>query len=193
MQPTEIGWERHDRGSGPPEQTFRSRDSAGIRCPMALRRRSKILLPLGDVLVRTLMRSGLSDQARRLLIFQCWDEAVGKEIAARTQPESFSRGVLGVRAQSASWQNELTYLKSRIIERINEFLGEPMVRDLRVVRGQLVLRAAAPPPPVNLEADVPASVRDQAKQCGGVIEDADVRGQFERLMCRHLNAARKRT
>ena len=148
-----------------------------------VRQRIRKLVGIGDVLMHALSRAGLTDQARRLLLFQCWSKAVGAEIAARTSPEGFSRGVLLVRATSATWQNELTFLKADIITRLNDFVGEALVRDLRVVCGtppRPMEPAPPPPPPLS------AAERQAAHETAAAIASDDVRAQFEATLCADL-------
>ncbi len=157
---------------------------------MVTRRRRRKLESAGDALMAALGELGLTDQARRLLIAQCWPKVVGPEIAARTEADGFSRGVLRVKASSAAWQNELTFLKEDIRTRLNQILGSQVVSDIRVVSGAV---HASPPPRPAWHGEVPAPAdRDAARACGSPIGDAEVRGAFEELMAKHLVASRKR-
>ncbi len=158
---------------------------------MAKRRGSKNapLTGVGDVLLGALSAAGLSDQAKRLRIFQMWREAVGDDIAARTAPESFKRGVLLVRVSSPTWQNELTFLKAGMLQKLNSLLGQPLVRDIKVVSGHL----PRPVPPESPPDPAPVSDCDrrQAATCATAIDDDDVRLSFVRLMSQHLAAQRR--
>lgn len=90
---------------------------------------------MGEALEAALRRSGLTEQARRIRIVRAWRTAVGDHLAERAAPESLRRGVLVVRSVSPAWQNELVYLRQKIIDSINGVLGECWVKELRLVSG----------------------------------------------------------
>lgn len=141
-----------------------------------------------DAMASTLGRLGLSEQAQRLRIAQHWSAAVGARIADRTLPHAFARGVLTVKVASSAWQNELTFLKEDIIARLNELLGQRLVRDLKVVSGHLGSsagrRGAPPARPTAEEASTAAHTAE-------AIGDPEVRAAFGGMMSRYLAAKRK--
>ncbi len=138
-----------------------------------------------DALIGALRHLGLTDQVKRILIGQCWERAVGTETAKRAQPDSFSRGVLQVKASSAAWQNELTFLKEQIRARLNEELGANTVRGIRVIAGAIRRHERKP-------ARKPVVVKPTpeheafAAACCATIADPEVRAQVERLIYLHL-------
>ena len=102
------------------------------------RGKKKRNLPLEEssqVMYRALKQAGLSDHAQRLHIFQCWRDAVGPKISARTTPDMFRAGVLFVKVATPTWQQELSYLKIEIIAKLNKALGKSMIRELKVICG----------------------------------------------------------
>lgn len=142
----------------------------------------------GDVVGRTLQAAGLGHQLWRLDIFRRWPEAVGAKIAARTQPQTFSRGTLVVRAASATWQNELMFLRQTIITRLNGMLDAPRIKELKVISGHLPQPAAAVP-----HAPVAPSegARTAAQVCATPIVDHDVREAFAAFMAQTLEHQRR--
>lgn len=148
-------------------------------------RKKRQLSPLSDnsndVFSRILHNCGLSEQAWRLKIFLAWEEAVGPSIAKRTAVQSWSRGVLVVKAASPTWQQELMYLRQTIIDKINAAMKKRTVTDLKVISGHL---PRAKPKPVATKA--PPSELDYAiaKDTSMPIADPDIRAAFERLMAK---------
>jgi hypothetical protein len=145
---------------------------------------------VGDLISAALRQSGLSNHAQRLAVYRSWDLAVGPEIAARTSPETLRRGVLLVRASSATWQNELTFLKRELIDKLNQHLGPNTITDLKIVSGHVV-RPPPPPPPTPL----PPVTREQAAAAAAtalVIGDDTVRDVFRRSMQNYLRSGRRR-
>lgn len=156
--------------------------------PFRRRTKSRPMEESGNVVYRALCEAGLSDQARRLKIFSSWDTAVGSDIAARTMPQSFSRGVLVVKAATATWQNELVFLKTSIIAKLNALLGKNMVRELKVISGALEARRDVHKP---IEVKPEAEDFAVARETSMPIEDSEVKAAFERLMA--LDRKSKRT
>ncbi len=99
---------------------------------------------MSEALQEAFASLGLTDVARRMTISRAWRQAVGEQIANRTEPDTFRRGTLIVRAASAAWQNELVYLREGIIAKVNQALGGDMVKELKIVTGRVH-------PPVNTE------------------------------------------
>ena len=146
------------------------------------RRRSRPLEEAGSAIYRALCAAGLTDHAQRLRIFQCWREAVGPEIAARTAPQTFTRGTLIIKAASPAWQNELMFLKASIIAQVNEMLGRKMIKELKVISGQMPRAEVVEEPfrcPMPLAEDFKA-----ARHLAVPIADAGIRGAFENLIAR---------
>lgn len=143
-------------------------------------KKSRQAAPIGDALQVALRQLGLSDQAHRLEIYRAWATAVGPEVAARTEPMSYSRGVLVVKAASAAWQNELTFLKSKIITKINEALGKARIKELRVVGGKVARAEAIADPWTTPSPSGDDKTRAQA--AAAVIADPEVRAAFEAAM-----------
>ncbi|MEZ4272554.1 MAG: DciA family protein [Myxococcota bacterium] len=145
--------------------------------PFSPRRRRAQPKQAGGILAKTLEDLGLTDLAHRVRIVQVWCEAVGPELAARTEAHSFSRGVLTIKTHSAAWQNELTYMKETLIERINANLERNSVQDIRVISGG---------PPIRRK---PESLRrlktrhqQQISETSVHIKDPEIRRAFAELM-----------
>lgn len=99
-------------------------------------------MPLGTLLAQP------TEGARGLPIApHAWWQAVGPRIAERARPLRLLRGELTVRAASATWAQELTYLSPTIIGRLRA-LGFPVER-LRFYVGTVEppLRRPEPAPP----------------------------------------------
>ena len=63
----------------------------------------------------------------------CWDEIVSPEVLRHTQTQKIARGVLHVLTTSPAWSQELSFLKSSLIEKLNQKLGEGIIHDIRFV------------------------------------------------------------
>ena len=103
---------------------------------------SRLKLPAGAVRPEDLARAG-------------WAPAVGPKVAAHTQAVWFSEKRLVVEVEDATWQRQLMVLKSQILKRLEEVLGQPLVGDIELrlrPRRRMPQRADAPRPSQD-EAD----------------------------------------
>lgn len=66
---------------------------------------------------------------------EVWDMAAGEAVAQAAAPTAERGGVLTVTCSAAVWAQELTLMSSRLIERLNQALGEELVRELRCRTG----------------------------------------------------------
>lgn len=97
---------------------------------MRRRKHSTKLLPIGDVLSTAFQKRGMAPLLRDNKPLKLWPQAVGPQIAAQTQPESLHSGTLFVRTTSSVWVHELHFMKEDILQKINELMGKPVVRDI---------------------------------------------------------------
>jgi predicted nucleic acid-binding Zn ribbon protein len=74
------------------------------------------LLP--DLLDELKLSEKLMEQKAILL----WNRAVGQEIKKHTKPYSIENGVLVVLVDNSAWMNELTFLKTDIIKKLNTLI-----------------------------------------------------------------------
>src|SRR4051812_29084851 len=77
--------------------------------------------PRGPEPLSSLLSRASPDRASRTppaLPPRAWIEAVGERIALRTRPVSLERKVLTVRAATAVWAQELTFLAPAIVKRL---------------------------------------------------------------------------
>jgi predicted nucleic acid-binding Zn ribbon protein len=84
--------------------------------------------PLKDLLDRL----GLAAPMEGWAAVSLWGEVVGERVAAHTRAVAFRDGTLVVEVDSASWMNELSYLKRRMAEELNRRLGRDLVLDIRL-------------------------------------------------------------
>ncbi len=61
-----------------------------------------------------------------------WSEVAGDRIAAHSAAVGMREGTLFVEVDSASWINEITYSKRRLLRGLNRELGDEVVRDIRL-------------------------------------------------------------
>jgi len=117
----------------------------------------------GEVLDRWLRNRGRDKDVREYTIRHRWSELVGPQLAERTQPVSLREGLLTLVVASAAWLNELSFMRSSILQRVNELVGGSVVA-IRLVAG----RVTPPPPPPPPVPDGPDYVEIPADEAARV-------------------------
>ena len=64
-------------------------------------------------------------------IFNHWKEIVGMEISKKTRPKRLIRGILYVSVTTSTWANELSLMSNQLMEKINSYVGEEVVKGIR--------------------------------------------------------------
>ncbi len=85
---------------------------------------------LGKILENYLTRAGLYQRIREQKIIDAWEVMVGKAIAEMTQPVRVRNRVLQVKVSNSVWMHELQFHKKLIIQKLNEYIGNPVVQEL---------------------------------------------------------------
>jgi predicted nucleic acid-binding Zn ribbon protein len=89
------------------------------------------LKPLGNFLPGVLNKLGLSDRLAQQKAVILWNKAVGPDIRKQTVVNRIQDNVLYVSVSNPVWMNELVYLKSGIIKKLNELIGQEVVKDIK--------------------------------------------------------------
>jgi len=113
----------------------RPTDPAWRRAPG--RERTSETHGLSSVLDEMLSDASLQTGLATGLLGREWSSVVGERLSAETEPIGLDdRGALLVRASTAAWAAQITFLSAGISEAANRVLGEDLVRSVRVlVRG----------------------------------------------------------
>lgn len=61
-----------------------------------------------------------------------WPRIVGKAMALHSRPVLFDLGVLTLHADGATWGNQLRYMSEEVRAKVNGFLGQSLVKKLRI-------------------------------------------------------------
>lgn len=83
-----------------------------------------------DAIAQFLRQSKLKGGIQALQIEDVWEKIMGKTIAKYTDKIQIINKVLFIQSQVAPLKNELMYQKTKIIERVNEELGEAAIIDV---------------------------------------------------------------
>ncbi len=75
-------------------------------------------------------RWGIEKKVKEYQALSMWPQIVGKRIAEKAKPLGIQKGKLFLSVESASWRNELTFLKRDIIDKINRSVGTKVVHEI---------------------------------------------------------------
>jgi hypothetical protein len=70
-------------------------------------------------------------------LIRIWPEAVGAQIARRTEVTGVKFHTAVIKVSGAMWIQELNLMKPQILSRVRDALGDDSVRDIRFVQGRL--------------------------------------------------------
>ncbi len=85
-----------------------------------------------DAMQQFLLHSRLKTGVQAMQIEDVWENIMGKTIAKYTDKIQIIGGTLFITSTVAPLKNELLYQKERIIERVNEALGEKTIKEVVV-------------------------------------------------------------
>jgi predicted nucleic acid-binding Zn ribbon protein len=86
---------------------------------------------VGDAIEELVEQLGIKKKLHEQDAFVVWDQAVGARIAKVATPTRMLRGTLIVSVKSGAWRNELSMRKQEIIRRINELVGDEVLKDIK--------------------------------------------------------------
>lgn len=104
---------------------------------MKLRRNDRYE-PIGTAHIGTLLAEAIRDPSRvrqALGVWPAWEEAVGPEVAAATQPVSLRAGVLTVWVRNTTWLQELHAQRQQLLARVQRVVAGAEVTELRFKQG----------------------------------------------------------
>jgi predicted nucleic acid-binding Zn ribbon protein len=95
------------------------------------KRKSQGPSPIGEMLRDFFSEKMPQNLGVELSVFGAWPKAVGPEISRQAQPKFFRNGILFVETRHRSWTTELVSKRHLIQRKLNEALGQEIVRDIR--------------------------------------------------------------
>ena len=90
---------------------------------------------VGAVLGRVLEHTAWGRRVSEGRVLLLWKDAVGETVAAHTRPVRMRDGTLVVSAEDSVWKQEIGFLRGDILQKLNLRMGEPAVREIKIVIG----------------------------------------------------------
>ena len=89
-----------------------------------------------SILEKVLSSLNLGIKVKQYQIWDVWDSVVGKPIAQQAQPQQIRNMILWITVSSSTWMQQLEFMKQQIIDRLNERIGEKVIKDIRFRIGE---------------------------------------------------------
>lgn len=141
-------------------------------------------LPIGKVVDAMFRKIPAPQNADYLSIYRTWKQTVGDNIARNSRPEGIRAGVLFVGVSNSVWMQELSFLKKKIIEKINENLSGNRIKDIRFKISDFSMQSPEKEPePLSLTDDEKLMISHAVS----VIADDDVRKAFKGVMSSYIS------
>jgi predicted nucleic acid-binding Zn ribbon protein len=93
--------------------------------------------PIRSILENALKGLEIDGHVKTYSIWGAWKEIVGESVALHARPHAIRNRILFVHVSHPTWVQQLQFLKSTLIDKINTFLGDPLVRDIRFHLGKM--------------------------------------------------------
>ncbi len=128
-------------------------------------------------------------------ILGAWKEIVGESVALHTQPRTIRNRILFIDASHPTWIQQLQFLKPTLLEKINNFLGEPHIQDIRFKLGKI--SPAIPSPsrnPVMEDERLDPGTLNRIENLVQKINDEEIRKELREVLIKgsKLEQHRKR-
>ena len=93
--------------------------------------------PIGSILEKTFKALEIDVPLKAHSIWAAWKEIVGESVALHAQPRSIHNRILFINVSHSTWIQQLQFLKPTLIEKINAYLGEALIEDIRFRLGKI--------------------------------------------------------
>ena len=100
--------------------------------------------PIRSILEATLKGLEIDVPLKTHSIWSAWKEIAGESVALQTQPRSIRNRILFIDVSHPTWIQQLQFLKPVLLEKVNGFLGESHIQDIRFKLGKIPLPLPSP-------------------------------------------------
>ena len=133
-----------------------------------------------SILEQTLKGLELNVPLKTYSIWGAWKEIVGEAIALQTQPRAIRNHILFIDVSHSTWMQQLQFLKPTLLGKINGFLGESLIEDIRFKVGKIP--AVVTPLTERKEESLDRKTIDRIERLIENVTDAEVRKGFRELL-----------
>ncbi len=126
-------------------------------------------------------------------VFKFWPKAVGKQIALQTKPDSLRNGTLFIKTTSSVWVQQLHFMKEEILEKLNEFAGKNIIKEIRFSVGHEISKNNLTTEKQSTDAKSILTNRDKKMiiECTESLTDRELAAILKRVMQKEINRRRQ--
>jgi len=107
--------------------------------------------PIRSILEKTIQSLEINVPLKTYSILGAWNEIVGESVAAHSRPRAIRNRILFIDVAHPTWMQQLQFLKPTLLEKINTFLGESLIQDIRFKLGETLSNVPTPPKTLSME------------------------------------------
>ncbi len=149
--------------------------------------------PIHSILEKTLKGLEIDLPIRTYAIWGAWKEIVGESVAGQTRPRTVRNRILFIDVSHSTWIQQLQFLKPTLLGKINAFLGESPIEDIRFKLGKIPSPLPQFNSPVNRVGDLDEPT---LKRIEGLVErvgDEEMRSALKEVLIRGAKLERHRS
>ena len=152
--------------------------------------------PIHAILEQTLKSLEIDVPLKSYSIWGAWKEIVGESVALQAQPRSIRNRILFIDVSHSTWMQQLQFFKPTLIEKVNTFIGEPYIKDIRFKLGK-ISPASSPlsPTPLLKEDDLDKETLDKIETLLQNVRDEETKEGLRNIFMKgaKLERFRRRT
>ena len=149
--------------------------------------------PVRSIVEETIQALGIDAPIKNYSLFGAWKEIVGETIALQTQPRSLRNQILFIDVSHSTWIQQLQFLKPQLLEKLNAFLGEPQIKDIRFRLGKISSPSLpSSPSPVWPKEPLDKGTLDRMDQLLWKIDDKEMREGLRNILIKGAKLERFR-
>jgi len=146
-----------------------------------------------SILEKTLKTLEIDVPLKTYSIVGAWNEIVGESVAGHSQPRSIRNQILFIDVTHPTWMQQLQFLKPTLLEKVNGFLGEPLIQDIRFKLGKVSPTLPAPPKTLLMEDEpLDQGTLDRIENHLREIDDEEVRKSLREVLIKGAKLERYR-
>jgi len=151
-------------------------------------------VPVGEVLLALAREIGMEGRLQEIEILRAWPRAVGPATAAHARPARLQGGTLLVHVTDSAWLHRLSMARRDLVRELNDHLGSPVVKSVRLRIGPVgdpTARALPTRPPTADRR--PSAVEDPAiDRALAPVKDLPFGEVVQRILRRQAGLAARR-
>ncbi|MFO8192925.1 MAG: DUF721 domain-containing protein [Bacillota bacterium] len=85
---------------------------------------------VGSLVEKMLKNCGLWQGYQQHLLIENWEQIMGPALSEVTRAEKLDHGIIWVSVKDSVWSYHLSLMKTQLIDKLNRYAGNKMVRDI---------------------------------------------------------------